>query len=630
MDPRLLSYYEQELSFIRESGAEFAQRYKKVARRLSLEGISEANECPDPYVERLLEGFAFLAARVQLKIDSRYPELTHHLLEMVNPSFLAPTPSCTVVELLPDLTSGTLLAGVRVPRGSVLHAARGAAARTDCEFRTAHDVTLWPLEVIESAYLPTRGAAAALGAGGNDNRVRAGIRLRVKAPAGIPLASLPIEHLDFFINATDSLAARAHEQLLANGIGVAAVDGKSVTFGATIHALGFDDSEALLPDTGRNSSAHRLLQEYFALPQRFLFFRIAGLGPALRKATGEALDLVILLDRPDPNLEGRLKGEQFRLHSTPAINLFPRALDRLRLDAAHTEQRLLPDRNRALDFEIYRVETVRGLEPGVTKTLDVLPIYSTTHISGANPQQPFFVTQRRPNVVVDTDEQRNVRSHYIGTETYISVLGLGSADGEPRVTDLDIDALCTNRDLPLLLTLSGRDDDFTLQGAAPLRGVRALTRLTEPRLSPVFADSRKRPQTAWRLVSHLAANHLSLCDRDPAVGAELLREILTLYISLDDKIHEQQVNGVRSVEYQPVFRRIPGEGPIAYGRGLAISLKLDDSAFEGAGILPLASVLERFFSRYVSLNSFTQTTLVSVQRGEIKRWLARSGTVALV
>ena len=103
MDPRLLDYYRQELLHIREGAAEFAREHPKIAARLALEVTTAQGECVDPYVERLLEGFAFLAARVQIRLDSEFPRFTQHLLEMVYPGFLAPTPSMLIVQLEPDL-----------------------------------------------------------------------------------------------------------------------------------------------------------------------------------------------------------------------------------------------------------------------------------------------------------------------------------------------------------------------------------------------------------------------------------------------------------------------------------------------------------------------------------------------
>src|SRR3954469_17531868 len=98
MDTRLLRFYSEELTHLREMGAEFAQDFPKIAARLGLEGM----EVADPYVERLLEGFAFLAARIQLKLDAEQPRLIAHLLESLYPNFLAPVPSMLVARLAVD------------------------------------------------------------------------------------------------------------------------------------------------------------------------------------------------------------------------------------------------------------------------------------------------------------------------------------------------------------------------------------------------------------------------------------------------------------------------------------------------------------------------------------------------
>src|SRR5713101_556004 len=154
MDPRLLKYYNRELQFMREMGGEFAKEFPKIAGRLGLDGF----ECADPYVERLLEGFAFLAARVQLKIDAEFPRFTQHLLETIYPGYLAPVPSMAMVQFQPDPSEGSLAAGVPVPRGSALRSMLGKGEITACEYRTAHEVTLWPVEIQEVEHFRYSGA----------------------------------------------------------------------------------------------------------------------------------------------------------------------------------------------------------------------------------------------------------------------------------------------------------------------------------------------------------------------------------------------------------------------------------------------------------------------------------------
>ena len=130
MNPRLLELYNQELLHIRESAQEFAREYPKIAGRLTLSGM----ECADPYVERLLEGFAYLTARVQLKLDAEYPTFTHNLLEVAYPHYLAPTPAMLIAQFQPMPGDANLAAGQLLPRGSALRQA-GASAPVDCAAR---------------------------------------------------------------------------------------------------------------------------------------------------------------------------------------------------------------------------------------------------------------------------------------------------------------------------------------------------------------------------------------------------------------------------------------------------------------------------------------------------------------
>src|SRR5262245_60535125 len=285
MDPRLLEYYNRELQFVREMGAEFAQQYPRIAARLGLDGI----ECADPYVERLLEGFAFLAARVQLKIDARHPEFTQHLLQMVYPHFLCPVPASAVAELSPDYKEDALQAGVHIPRGSTLRTQLNKGERTACEFRSAHDVTLWPIEVAEAKYFSGTGALSNLGVTGGG--ARAGIRLRLRATGGVSIGSLDVDELTFFIKGTTDIASKIYEQVIADSVGVfvrgtgTGAAGRLLP-GSAIRPVGYEENESLLPSTHRTFEGYRLLQEYFAFPDRFLFFKVTGLREAVRASSG--------------------------------------------------------------------------------------------------------------------------------------------------------------------------------------------------------------------------------------------------------------------------------------------------------------------------------------------------------
>jgi len=624
MDPLILEYYNRELKFMREMGGEFAQAYPRIAARLGLEGL----DCADPYVERLLEGFAFLAARVQLKLDARHPDFTQHLLEMVYPHFLAPVPSCAVVEFSPDLKEGSLAGGQTIRRGASLRTPLGKGDRTSCEFRTAHDVTLWPLTVTEAKYLSGSGALSAQGIP-TDGRARAAIRLRLKVAPGIDLSELELNALTFYIKATPDVTHRIYEQVIADCLGFYM---RSTRPGSAVHAqpaesvrqVGFEDSEALLPVTRRGFQGYRLLQEYFAFPERFLFFSLHELRAGLLRSQGDELEIYLAMSRPQAALENALDASHFRLYCTPAVNLFPRSADRIHVNVFDTEQHLIADRNRPMDFEIFGVEKMQAVGAGGEMLAQILPFYSSDHGTDPAAEILYYTLQRRPRLLSVRQQQTGARAGYVGSECFISIVDSAQRQVSGEIRQIDATTLCTNRDLPIQLALGQGRTDFLIEGGVPVESVRCIAGPSYPRASPAFGN------TAWKLISHLSLNYLSLIDQDVESGAQMLRGMLALYADPNDSAAARQIEGVGNVSYRPVVRRMPIAGPISYGRGLEITLRLDDAAFEGAGIMCLGSVLDRFFTRYVSINSFTQTRIHSTVRGEVKTWPVRTGRRAIV
>ena len=619
MDPRLLEYYNRELQFVREMGAEFAQAYPRIAARLGLDGL----ECADPYVERLIESFAFLTARVQLKLDARHPDFTQHLLEMVYPHLLCPVPSCAIVEFAPDMKEGSLQGGPVIRRGASLRTPLAKGDRTSCEFRTAQDVTLWPLTITEARYLSGSGALATQGVQ-TDGRTRAAIRLRLKAAPGASIAALPLGSLTFFLKATSDITYRLYEQLVADCVGFYA---RSTRAGARVHfrpagsvrQTGFDDEEALLPVMRRSYQGYRLLQEYFAFPDRFLFFTLTDLQEIVRGCEGEELEIYLAVNRAQPVLENAVDASHFRLFCAPAVNLFPRPADRIHVDNFETEQHLVPDRNRPMDFEIFSVEKLQAVSQDGETIAQIRPFYASDHRTDPRAPLMYYTLQRRQRLLSGRQQQSGARTGYVGSECYISLVDSAQRQLSGEIRQVDAQVLCTNRDLPIQFTAGQGRTDFLIEGGVPVEAVRCIAGPSYPRASPAFGD------TAWKLISHLSLNCLSLVDQEPDAGAHMLRDMLMLYADPNDSAAARQIEGVRAINYKPSVRRLPGAGPMSYGRGLEITVTLEDAAFEGAGIIVLGSVLDRFFARYVSLNSFTQTRLLSTSRGELKKWPVRIG-----
>ena len=624
MDPRLLEYYNRELRFVREMGGEFAREFPKIAGRLGL----EAFECADPYVERLLEGFAFLAARVQLKIDAEFPTFTQHMLEMVYPHYLAPTPSMAVVELQPDLGEGALVDGFDIPRDTVLRGTLGKGEQTACEYRTAHQVRLWPLELTEAEYFSHLGPVAK-----TDlailQRSKAGIRLRLRTTANLTFAQLAPGRPDRFrlvlcLLGADQLPFETYAQLLGKGVGVLVqptarpLPWIEVLPASCISPLGFAEDEALLPPAPVSFQGYRNLHEYFAFPQRLLFIAIDGLGPTLQRLAATEVDLMLLLGERAPMLEGALAASNFALHCTPAVNLFPKRFDRIHLNEAGPEFHVVPDRTRPMDFEVYRVDSVTGYGAGTSEAREFRPFYAPAHLGFRDEAAAYYSVHRVPRRISSQQQRQGHRSSYVGSEVFVNLVDTADAPWADQLRQLAVTGLCTNRDLPLQMPLGTGSTDFTLESGAPVQAVRVRAGPSPPRPSHAHGD------TAWRLIDHLSLNYLSLADTDGGKGAAALRELLTLYADLANTDVRKQVEGVRQVSSKPIVRRLPGVRPVTYARGVEVTVECDETAFEGTGAFLLGAVLARFFARYCTINGFTETVL-KTNRGGLMRWPAAIG-----
>ncbi|MNF28319.1 hypothetical protein D3C84_89940 [compost metagenome] len=614
MNPRLLDYYNQELLHIRESAAEFASEYPKIAGRLSLAGI----ECADPYVERLLEGFAYLTARVQLKLDAEYPTFTHNLLEIAYPHYLAPTPSMVVVRLQADPNEGSLTGGFTVKRDSALRGLLSLDEQTACEYRTAHPVTLWPLEVARAEYFGN--PAATLGRlAASEPRAKAGLRLRLRTGAGLTFNSLGLDSLPLYLHGADEQPFRLYEQLFGKACALFVKSPQEDWVERlplkALRPRGLDDEDALLPVVPRAFQGYRLLQEYFALPHRFLFAEFSGLGPAVRRCAGQELELIVLFDQLDPTLEGTVGVEQFVPFCTPAVNLFPRRADRIHLTERVHEHHVIADRTRPLDFEIHSLQQLTGYGSGPEQPFQ--PFYAVRDPARYGREQAYYIVRREPRRLSSQRRRNGPRASYIGSETFVSLVDANQAPYRHDLRQLGLKALCTNRDLPLLMPVGTAKSDFTLEDSAPVLAVRCLAGPSRPRAS------RAHDASAWRLISQLSLNYLSLTEHGQ--GAAALRELLRLYGDPGDPAVQLQIEGLREVRSRPCTRRLPMPGPIVFGRGLEISLEFDENAFRGTGVFLLGSVFERFLTRYVSINSFTETVLRTTERGEVMRWTGNPG-----
>ena len=595
----LLEFYQRELTYLRREGLGFARTYPKVAGRLEL-GMEQ---CPDPHIERLIESFAFLTARLQYDLDSEFPQLAGALLGTVYPHFATPIPSMTVAGFEVDHTQGKLTSGHLIPKNTPLFAQTETGQH--CRFKTCYPVTLWPVELAYAGFESThqydfldRIPQTALV-----------LRLRIQSPKGV-LAKLALSRLRFFINADRMLANSLYELIFDQVYGVALLpeNGQTPRFlpPDAILPVGFEADEDVLPYPPNASHAYRLLQEYFTFPEKYLFFDIDQLDTS---GSAHFFDILILLDRiPDRRLT--IQKETFRLGCTPIINLFHKTTDPIRLDQKRPEYLLVPDQRRLDTTEIHSILSVSGIADESNQPYAIEPYYSYNHNLAQQDQKAFWHARR-----IDTG-----RADLPGTQIMLSLVDFDFNPRQPANTIVYAHTLCTNRRLAEELPAGAI---LQIESAAPTARITALSKPTLQITPPLGGPA------LWRLISHLSLNHLSLSN--DTTSLEALREILRLYSFTEPQATHQQVNGIRAMECRHVMRRMGLDAWRGFVRGIEVTLTFDERMYVGSGAFMLAGVINRFLPLYVSINSFTQLKIKSVQREGIwKEWQPMAGEQSLL
>lgn len=601
MDDKLLYYYEQELTFIRQMGAEFAKKYPKIAGRLLL----EPDKCDDPHTERLIEAFAFICGRIRKKIDDDFPEITESLLNIIYPHYVNPIPSMSVVKFESEQKSITE-AGYQIGKNTMLYSK--PVNGTPCQFTTSYPVTLWPVEVVsaELRYPKTlvEGATQA-------------IVVKLKTFNNLSFSELGWKNLRFFLNGPHQHIFHLYEHLFNNvchiecesanqqgnnaGISLAPDD---------ISSVGFSSDEGMLPYSERSFPGYLLLFEYFCFPEKFLFFDLNGLEKLKDREFMDTMEIWFYLDRNvKPNLV--ITKDTFCLNVTPVVNLFRRIAEPVRIEHLKTEYHVIPNIRRQEATEIYSIDKViatMASSPG--KAVVFKPFYSFRHHfddeEGHSPGSYWHI-QRRPSVKKGDE----------GTEVFLSFVDLNFEMIDPEAEIVTVHTTCTNRDLPSRLPFGDPDGDFSMEVAAPVKLINCLIKPSAAR-RPTLGGSLQ-----WRLISHLSLNYLSLVGE----GGDALKEILKLYDFDNSPATRQQINGIVSLHSEHVTKRI-GQ---SFCRGVRVTIEFDERKYVGAGVYLFASVLERFLGLYVSVNSFSQLVSKTLQQKEVlKRWLPRSGNQVLL
>ena len=613
MRDELLLYYERELDYLRKSAAQFAEKHPKVASRLVL----EPTKCEDPHVERLLEAFAFLAARVHLKLDDEFPEITEALLSVVYPQLVRPIPSMSIVEFQLDPTKGKLTSGLKIDRNTPLYSK--PINGVPCSFRTSYTTTLWPIAVTAAELR----APSQLSPPVKSLDSPWSIRLELQCGKDVTFSSLHPDRLRFYLDGEGGLVNIIYELLFSrlNRIVV-----RDMTPGSkapplslpasSLQAIGFGPDEGMVPYPSSSFAGHRLLMEYFAFPEKFFFVDIAGLEAVAEAGFKDKIEIIFLLSEVEgtgrvQRLELELSKKTFRLGCTPIVNLFEQVAEPIQLNQRRVEYPVVPDVRRPYAVEIFSVDEVSGIDSSNQKITRYEPFYSLRHFARREDHSCFWLARRRPATRPNDD----------GTDLSLSLVDLALTTADPQATALSVRTTCTNRDLPARLPFGNQDSDFEMEGAANMKRIVALRKPTGP-VRPALGKS-----VLWRLVSHLSLNYLSLVEE----GKEGLQEILRLYDVGRTAYSQNVIQSILQIKSRSTFARLVSEEGISFARGLRIDMEIDEDQFSGGGAFLFAAVLERFFGLAASLNSFTQLSVTTPQRKEgLHEWEPRSGRRLLV
>jgi type VI secretion system protein ImpG len=622
MNRSFLDLYKQELAYIRTMGSEFAREYPKIAGRLG--GIDEVQTCPDPFVERLLEGFAFLAARVQYKIEAEFPRFTQSLLETIYPHFLCPIPSMGIVQFQPEINDPGLAQGFPIPRGSSLLSKLGKSEQTRCKYRTAHDVFLLPLNLTQANYYIQEISTLQLPS--SQTNVKAALRLRLQCFTANSFREVNLDRLNLYLMGADEISMLLYEQLSTDLEGVVIQTAKRPVkwqkslAASSLELSGFHENQSLLPYDAQSFQGYRLLQEHFAFPERFMFMELRDLKAALSTCEEKEIDILFLFKKVHARLEKSVTAKNFALFCTPVVNLFEKTLDRVHVSDETYEYHLVSDRARPLDFEVYQITKMIGYGAQIDQGKEFFPFYLARDYQ-TDKDRSYYVINRVPRLISEREKRLGRRSSsYPGSELYASLVDSECVPFSRDLKQLGVEALCSNRDLPIFMPLGQGESDFSLEQAAPCSSIHSIKSFSPPRTN--CAEGKLR----WRAIDHLSLNYLSLIKSDGAGNASILREILSLYAETHNLQIQKQLEGIKSVDSRPITRRILASGYPSFVRGIEITVTLEENQFAGTGVFLFGVILDQYFSRFIAINSFTETVIKTMERGEIIRWPARTGT----
>jgi type VI secretion system protein ImpG len=594
-DTDFRQYFERELSYLRKKGLEYAKRYPKIAGRLEL----SVDENPDPHIERLIESFAFLTARIQKNLDDEFPQLAIALLGNIYPQLLNPIPAMSTVQFkyIPGNYPSIPLI---IPKNQQLAAFTNFGEK--CRFRTCYPVELWPLK-ISSVEFQSSDEIPLL----NNLKSTSVLKIQIDSLAAMPIGKMKISHLRFHLHGEKWLCNSLYELLFSSVEQIRIFsDAKpsdplpQYDSNVIITPVGFNEDESLIPFSNRVNAGYRLIQEYFTFPDKFLYFDISNLS--LLNADKQ-VTIYLILDKYH-RVKYHVDHNNFLFGCTPVVNLFQKISEPIRIDQLQTEYRINPDSQRDQTTEIHSILSVSPSLKSTSLPNNIEPYFAFKHHGKNDEKKVYWYARREPSTRPDTP----------GSEMFITLMDLNYRFALPEEQTLYAEILCMNRSLPELITTTTYIELETKLAELDIALIK----------KPTMQINAPQSNELWRLISSLSLNYLSLSSGDESLNA--LKEILSIY-DFDNKAEtREQLAGITSMETKFVTRRLGRDNWRGFSRGIEVTLEFDTEHYAGNSAFLMASILNRFFPLYITINSFTELVIKRKYSDEIwKRWKPRVG-----
>lgn len=600
-------YYEDELEFLRELGGEFAGSYPDIAGELGLGSR-------DPDIERLLQGFAFLTARIRETLDSEFPNLLYPLLGQIWPHAIRPSPAIGIVEFKP--VQGMFHEPYTLVKGATLSSV--PVDGTSCQFRTAYELRILPAQVSE-VRIEAHSSA----------RNELWIKL-------LPLPNVMLRQLDghplrFHLHGTArqsfGLFLWLQQNLLRIRVRIYATENdqrqlksERLLSERDIRFLGWEQTDALIPYPPYSFDGFRHLHEYFLFPAKHLFFELKGIDWIHEYPFADELELGFELT-PLPGEPLSISRDNLRLHCVPVVNLFPHPAQTLRLDSTRSEYLLRPEGTRPEHFDIFSVEKVVGFNKRRGRSQQYHPFYSFHRPTAEAGERPIlYQLHLRPSVSRGRASETESQSSYSGVDSYISFVEPSGDPAMPPAT-LSIDLMVTNRDLPRRLRVG--DVSVPTTEIPSLVTFSNIGAFSVPAPAPVGRDG------LWRYFAHMTLSWNYLADRDALTSLLSLYNFPAFYDQRARQSLELLLGAIVSVTSKPEHRLV-GRPP-ALVRGTQVVLTVHEARFTQAGELYLfGEVLSHFLGEVTTINTFSRLTILGADHGLEWNWEPRIGLQSLV